>query len=43
VCFSKIAKFAKITMIARIAKTTMTTKASIVAKKCSNQERENGF
>ncbi len=42
-CFSKIAKLAKVTMIARIAKTTMTTKASIVAKKCLNQGRENDF
>jgi len=42
VCSLKIARLAK-TMIARIAKTTMIAKASIVAKKCSNQERENDF
>jgi len=43
VCSSKIAKLANVTMIARVAKTTMIAKASIVAKKCSNQERENNF
>ena len=42
-CFFKIARSTKITMIARVAKITMTTKTSIVAKKCLNQERENDF
>ncbi len=38
-----IAKLAKVAMIARVAKTTMTAKASIATKKCSNQERGDGF
>jgi len=42
-CSSKIARPAKMAMIARVAKTTMTTKAPIVAKKCPNQGREDGF
>ncbi len=42
-CSSKIARSTKMTMIARIAKTTITTKISIVTKKCLNQEREDGF
>jgi len=42
-CSLKIAKSTKITMIARIAKIAMTTKTSIVAKKCLNQGREDDF
>ena len=42
-CSSKARRPAKMAMTARVAKTTMTPKASIVAKKCSNQGREDGF
>jgi len=43
VCFSKIARFAKITIIARIAKITIIAKTLIVAKKYLNQEPKNNF
>jgi hypothetical protein len=42
-CSLKVARSAKITMIARVAKITMIAKASIVAKKCPNQEHEGDF
>jgi len=43
VCSLKIARSTKVTMIARVVKTTMIAKTPIIAKKCSNQERENDF
>ncbi len=42
-CSSKIARSTKMTMTARVAKITMIAKAPIVAKKCPNQGREDGF
>jgi hypothetical protein len=43
VCSSKVARPTKVTMIARVTKTTMIAKASIVAKECPNQGREDDF